>query len=167
MSSHSPPLALPFDLSVCMADLLLFSLSLGGHLASLSGSIPGTALQENAVSCYSRSLPPWPVPLHQSNSRTHTRWIYGDTVCVYREKKANFEPEDFKSRTAIFVAGVVLIKKKKLEYALVKISTVLRVTNQLHPNQAFWIYRQHVFILCQNTHPKTIKAQKLTELNNR
>lgn len=111
MSSHSPPLALPFDLSVCTADPLLFSLSLGGHLASLSGSIPGTALQENAVSCYSPSPPLWPAPLHQSNSRT--RWIYGDTVCVYREKGAKFEPEYFKSRTAIFVAVVVLIKKKK------------------------------------------------------
>lgn len=29
MSAHSPPLALPFDLSVCMAALFLFSLSLG------------------------------------------------------------------------------------------------------------------------------------------
>lgn len=82
MSAHSPPLALPFDLSVCMAALFLFSLSLG-----LSRSIPGTALQENTVSCYSPSWTLWPLLLHQSNSCTLTRWISREMRHVQEWKK--------------------------------------------------------------------------------
>lgn len=69
MSSHSPPLDPPFSLFISAWLILFFlSLSLGRHLARLRRSIPATALQENPVSCYSGSLPLWPLPHHPSKS---------------------------------------------------------------------------------------------------
>lgn len=88
MSSHSPPLDPPFSLFVSAWLILFFlSLSLGRHLARLRRSIPATALQENPVSCYSGSLPLWPLPHHPSKSYhihkmdrpTYTKILYVQT----------------------------------------------------------------------------------------
>lgn len=108
MSSHSPPLAPSFDLSVCLADLFLLSLSSGRHLARLSRSIPGTALQENPVSCYSQTLSLQPVPLHQSNSCSLTRQRY--CMCKNSEKNQCGSEANFKTKMVSFISGITLIK---------------------------------------------------------
>lgn len=105
MSSHSPPLAPPFDLSVCMAEPSFLSLSPGRHLARQGRSIPGTAPQENPVSCHPL------IHAAPASATPSVKLMYKHKMDTdrYSKKETKQEQSQFKTNSA-FIVAMMLIK---------------------------------------------------------
>lgn len=134
MSSHSPPLDPPFSLFISAWLILFFlSLSLGRHLARLRRSIPATALQENPVSCYSGSLPLWPLPHHPSKSYhthkmdrpTYTKILYEQTHERKGNKMGETDLSQFRARESWICCHVIESCWPKIATKYIRIKYVL------------------------------------------